>query len=316
MVCVCQKRRDPFFRHGSRENLYGKDSTGPLLLRPAGHSPSEGDIASPGKSLASRAQAEQLRDEVAQLHHLLHQTRELHASEASRLHFQLQESKTALRREQSLREDAERREKVKASQCDQLLKDIGALKQQLQIPKRLSMSGSSQGTSPPTSLKGEDLKVLGSELQQIRQDSQEFVGGPYNVKATSNGFKECEGIELEALLVTLRSWRWCFGNCFVIQELQNLMAKQHDEELQRLRIDLEEMQQSSRKVHGQLSYLEASQKQQNISEAAAARQLQDRCRSLEHYKEIADAKLQAATEELRLTEAAKVDRSTELHPTP
>lgn len=34
------------------------------------------------------------------------------------------------------------------------------------------------------------------------------------------------------------------------------MAKQHDEELQRLRIDLEEMQQSSRKVHGQLSYLE------------------------------------------------------------
>ena len=27
--------------------------------------------------------------------------------------------------------------KVKASQCDQLLKDIGALKQQLQIPKRL-----------------------------------------------------------------------------------------------------------------------------------------------------------------------------------
>ena len=41
-----------------------------------------------------------------------------------------------------------------------------------------------------------------------------------------------------------------------LQELQNLMAKQHDEELQRLRIDLEEMQQSSRKVHGQLSYLE------------------------------------------------------------
>ena len=42
----------------------------------------------------------------------------------------------------------------------------------------------------------------------------------------------------------------------LLQELQNLMAKQHDEELQRLRIDLEEMQQSSRKVHGQLSYLE------------------------------------------------------------
>lgn len=49
-------------------------------------------------------------------------------------------------------------------------------------------------------------------------------------------------------------WKSSLSAC--LQELQNLMAKQHDEELQRLRIDLEEMQQSSRKVHGQLSYLE------------------------------------------------------------
>lgn len=49
-------------------------------------------------------------------------------------------------------------------------------------------------------------------------------------------------------------WKSSLSAC--LQELQNLMAKQHDEELQRLRTDLEEMQQSSRKVHGQLSYLE------------------------------------------------------------
>jgi len=130
--------------------------------------------ASPrGQLAASRAQAEQLRDEVAQLHHLLHQTRELHASEASRLHFQLQESKTTARREQGLREEAELREKAKSSQCNQLQKEIGTLKQQL-TKRHIHIGGSSQGNSPLNSLKGEDLRQLGTELQQIRQDSQEL----------------------------------------------------------------------------------------------------------------------------------------------
>ena len=43
---------------------------------------------------------------------------------------------------------------------------------------------------------------------------------------------------------------------FFDQELRDLMAKQHDEELQQLRDDLEQMQQSSRKAHHAMSKLE------------------------------------------------------------
>eukprot|EP00435_Cladocopium_sp_Y103_P050068 s27_g15.t1 len=232
--------------------------------------PERAERASPrGQLAASRAQAEQLRDEVAQLHHLLHQTRELHASEASRLHFQLQDSKTTARREQGLREEAELREKAKSSQCDQLQKEVGALKQQLTKRHIHIGGGSSQGNLPLNSLKGN-------------------------------------------------------SNLMCLQELRDLMAKQHDEELQRLREDLEQTQQSSRKAHHAVSKLEepmgaagcpdiAAQKQQAITDQAGTRKLEDRCLQLEHYTEIAEAKRMAATEEVRAMEAAHRKLDHEMH---
>ena len=56
--------------------------------------------------------------------------------QASRLQWLLQEGKAALRREQGLREEAELRERAKSSQCEQLQKELGALKQLLSLELR------------------------------------------------------------------------------------------------------------------------------------------------------------------------------------
>ncbi|OLP85939.1 hypothetical protein AK812_SmicGene33021 [Symbiodinium microadriaticum] len=212
--------------------------------------------ASPSSRTAACNEAQQLRGEVLELRALLQRSKAAHVEEASRLHLQMQDLEAALRHEHGLREDAERGERVANSERDELRHDLDILQHQLQV-LRSGIPGAdpSEGRSSPRRRRpGDDLRALGNEILQVRQDSQDLRG--------------------------------------------QLLTRQHEAELRRLRGDLAETERAARAAQASLRHAEDSHELQLSTETATMRRLEQRCRFLEHGAEAAEAELTTTSQQL------------------